>query len=53
MIQAINQTDIAVIVSAVGEATDIELKMLINTKSKVTKRVILPGTISGVIRKLA
>ena len=53
MMQAINQTDIAVIVSAVGEATDIELKMLINTKSKVTKSVILPGTISGVIRKLA
>ena len=53
MIHAINQTDIAVIVSAVGEADEIELNMLINTKSKVTKRVILPGTISGGIRKLA
>ena len=53
MIHAINQTDIAVIVSAVGEVIEIELKMLINTKSRVTKRVILPGTISGGMRKLA
>ena len=35
-----------------GEVRVMLLKMLIKTRNKVTKSVILPGTISGGIRKL-
>ena len=50
--QAIIHADKAVIVSVLGEVRVILLKMLIKTRNKVTKSVILPGTISGGIRKL-
>ena len=51
-IQAIIHADNAVIVSVLGEVMVILLKMLIKTRNRVTKSVILPGTISGGIRKL-
>ena len=35
-----------------GELADMVLKILIRTKNKVTKRVILPATTSGSIKKL-
>ena len=36
-----------------GELAEMVLKMLIRTKNNVTKRVILPATTSGSIKKLA
>ena len=35
-----------------GELAEMVLKMLIRTKNKVTKSVILPATTSGSIKKL-
>ena len=50
--QAIIQADNAVIVSVFGDVIVMLLKMLIKTRNNVTNRVILPGTISGGMRKL-
>jgi len=50
--QVIIQVDMAVRPSTLGELEVTLLKMLIKTRKIVTKSVILPGTISGGIRKL-
>ena len=46
------QAEMEVRPSTLGELLVMLLKMLINTRKRVTSRVILPGTISGGIRKL-
>ena len=50
--QVITQAEIEVRPSTLGELLVMLLKMLINTRKRVTSRVILPGTISGGMRKL-
>ena len=50
--QEIIQVEIAVNPSTLGELEDTELKILIKTRNKVTKRVIRPGITCGSIKKL-
>ena len=45
--------EIAVKPSTFGELEDTELKILIKTRNKVTRRVIRPGITCGSIKKLA
>ena len=47
-----NLLEIAVRPSTLGELEVTLLKILIKTRKMVTSRVILPGTISGGMRKL-
>jgi hypothetical protein len=51
--QVMTQAEMEVSPSTFGEFVVMLVKMLINTRKRVTNKVILPGTISGGIRKLA
>jgi hypothetical protein len=51
--QAITHAEIDVRLSTLGEFDVMLVKMLIKTRNRVTRRVILPGTTSGGIKKLA
>ena len=51
--QVMTQAEMEVRPSTLGEFVVMLVKMLINTRNRVTSKVILPGTISGGIRKLA
>ena len=50
--QEIIHVEIAVKPSTFGELEDTELKILIKTRNKVTRRVIRPGITCGSIKKL-
>ena len=50
--QVMTQAEMEVRPSTLGELEVMLLKMLINTRKRVTSRVMRPGTISGGIRKL-
>ena len=51
--QVITQAEIEVSPSTFGEFVVMFVKMLINTRNRVTNNVMRPGTISGGIKKLA
>ncbi len=51
--QVMTQAEMEVSPSTLGEFVVMLVKMLINTRKRVTNKVILPGTISGGIKKLA
>jgi hypothetical protein len=50
--QVITQAEMEVNPSTFGELLVMLVKMLIKTRKRVTNKVILPGTISGGIKKL-